>query len=104
LSTGAGGFPFRIHRHAGRVGQGELVLEEIHLVAGVVVVGARFQRTPVVLPQIAEIDLMAVVERHVHPLVRETLVRDVLVAELELEQMLRVAQREAERLVLGLVL
>ena len=75
----------------GGVGQGELVLEEVHFVAGIVVVGARFQRTPVVLPQIAEIDLMAVVERHVHALVRETLVRDVLIAELELEEMFRVA-------------
>jgi hypothetical protein len=27
----------------------QLVLEEVHLVAGVVVVGARFERTPVVL-------------------------------------------------------
>jgi hypothetical protein len=76
------------------LGQCQLVVEEVHLVAGVVVIGARLKRTPGVLPEIAEIDLMAVVERHVHALVRKTLVWNVLVTERELEQMFCVTQRE----------
>ena len=81
----------------------QFVFEKIHLVARVFVVYTGFQRAPLVLAGVAQIDLLAVVAGHVHALVGEALVRDVLQPQLQFQQMVFMAHGDADRLVFRFV-
>ncbi len=75
--------------------------------AGFLVVSACLQLAPGVLALVAQVDLVAVVARHVHALVGVVLVGNVLQAQLEFDQMgIAVgiaAQRKTQRVVAGFV-
>ena len=63
----------------------------------------RFQSAPLKLAGIAQIDLPAVVAGHVHALIGEALIWNVLFAKFEFQQVAIVAQRQFEGLVAGFV-
>ena len=71
--------------------------------AGFLVARTRLQLAPVVRVLVAQIDLVAVVACHVHALVRVVLVRNVLQAQFQFEQMGIAAQRKTECVVAGFV-
>ena len=67
------------------------------------VIGARLQRAPVELAEIAHVEPLLAVVEHVHALVRKLLVGHVLNPELDFEQLVLVPVGHAERLVACLV-
>ncbi len=123
LDDRAGIFPFGIHRHAcrasglafggyagGSIGNGcpiavpeQFVIEELHVMPRIFMIGPRFQLAPVVLPLVAQVDLLAVVAGHVHALVGPALVGNVLQAQFQFEQMIFMARGQGDRLVGRLV-
>src|SRR3569623_60028 len=96
----AGGLPVGVYWYARGGAVHELLgVAEVHFVPGLLVIDARLQNAPLVLPGVAQIDLIARVVGHVHALVRKILVRNVLAAQLQVEQVILVAQRDRARLV-----
>ena len=92
----ARGLALGVHGHARHV-VGSAVPElfvgaEVHAVAGALVVGPRLQLPPVKLALVAQVELLAVVARHVHALVGKVLVRDVLHPQAHFHQLRGIAQ------------
>jgi len=72
-------------------------------VLGVLAIDACLQLAPVIPARVAQVDLGTGVVGHVHALVGIALIGNVLIAELQVDQMVVVSQRKAERLVGGFV-
>ena len=103
----AGGLAFGVHRHAGHIAFGAVpelfVRAKVHGVAGFLVVCPRLQLPPVELALVAQVEVVAVVARHVHALVGVVLVGNVLHTQFQLQQMGIAAQRKTQRVVAGVV-
>jgi len=107
LDRGAGVLALRGHGHSGdgvaTAVPVELVLIEIHLVPGMLVVHPGFQLAPVVEPRIAQVELIALVAGHVHVLVGETLIGNILGAHFQIHHVVAVAGGDVDGLVARLV-
>ena len=75
-----------IHRHPHWIREGRLVLADIHFMPHILPEQARIKHAPSKVSPVTNVEKLRSILRHVHLLIRETLVRSVLQPSLEDEQ------------------
>ena len=93
-----------VHRHTRRGTVLELLVRaEVHLVLDLLVVDLSFQAAPVEFAEITQVQALLRVVGHVHALIGEQLLRNLLLAKREFEQILAQFERHAQFVIAGFI-